>query len=197
MKKFFYLTTLLAISFSCKKESEYRVTLPEATATGQNTMGFIYGNRNIWASIEHGVFFMSNRPDDTSNAGCTIFKETNGKKTIQLSGSMRIKDNNSIIKSNSEIQITLQNINLLDRSFSFDTTRLSNWIIFTDNITSKHYYNYTNNSFQLSITKLDTIQKIVSGNFAGTLYNKVGTTFSLADNLNIQSGRFDIKYLDY
>jgi hypothetical protein len=197
MKKLLYLTTVLAISFSCKKEKEYKVTLPGATTTGQNTMGFLYGDSNIWTSIEHGIFFLSNQPDDAPNAACTFFTETNGKKTIQLSGSMRLKDKNSIIKSNSEIQITLLNIDLTNRNFSFDTTRSNNWVIFIDNITSRHYYNYTNNSFQLSITKLDTVQQILSGNFSGVLYKKEGTAFIFDDSLKIQSGRFDIKYNNY
>lgn len=187
----------MTVASSCKKESVYKVTLPEETTSGQNTLGFLYGNSNIWTSLEHGIFFLYNQPDNTPNADCTFYKEANGKKTIQLRGSMRIKDNNAIIISNSSIQITLQNTDLTSRSFSFDTTRLSNWVWFTDNLSSNHYYNYAGNSFHLSISKLDTVQKIISGNFFGTLYKRQGTMVTLSDTLGIRSGRFDIQYVDY
>ncbi len=39
--------------------------------------------------------------------------------------------------------------------------------------------------------------KIVSGKFSGSLFRKNGTTFFLSDSINIQQGRFDIKYSNY
>lgn len=52
-----------------------------------------------------------------------LFQEVNGKKTVQLKGSMRIKDNNSVVINNSDFQITLQNIDLTNRNFTFDTSK--------------------------------------------------------------------------
>lgn len=64
-------------------------------------------------------------------------------------------------------------------------------------MSSKNFFSYTNNSFNLAITKLDTVQRIISGNFFGTLYKKEGYIFTLSDTLRIQSGRFDVKYINY
>jgi hypothetical protein len=197
MKYLFFSIFLFVVIVSCKKESEYIVTLPFESNTGQNSLGFLYNGTNVWSSIEHGVFFLYDKPDNIPNATATLFNETSGNKILQFGGAMSIKNNSSVVTSNSSIQFTIQNYNLGTGNFYFDTLRLSSWIIFQDGITSKNYYNYTNNSFSVIINKIDTTEKIVSGKFSGSLYRKNGTTFFLNDSINIQQGRFDIKYSNY
>ena len=197
MKYLFFSIFLFVVIVSCKKESEYIVTLPPESNTGQNSLGFLYNGASVWSSIEHGVFFLNDKPDNIPNATATLFNETSGNKILQFGGTMNIKNNSSVITSNSSIQFTIQNYNLGIGNFYFDTLKLSSWIIFQDGITSKNYYNYTNKSFSVLINKIDTTQKIVSGKFSGSLFRKNGTTFFLNDSINIQQGRFDIKYSNY
>ena len=195
--KYLIFPMLLFFLFSCKKESEYVVTLPPESTTGQNSLGFLYNGTNVWSSIEHGTFFLYDKPDNIPNAAATLFQEASGNKILQFGGAMTIKNNSSVVTNNSSIKFTIQNYNLGTGSFYFDTLRLSSWIIFQDAISSKNYYNYTNNSFSVQINKIDTTQKIVSGKFSGNLYRKDGTIFFLNDSINIQQGRFDIKYTNY
>ena len=195
--KYLIFPILLFLIFSCKKKNEYVVVLPPESTTGQNSLGFLYNGTKVWSSIEHGVFFLYNKPDNIPNAKATLFQEASGNKTLQFGGKMTIKNNSSVVTSNSSIQFTIQNYNLGIGNLYFDTLRFSSWIIFQDAITSKYYYNYANNSFSVVINKIDTTQKIVSGKFSGSLYRKTGTTFYLNDSINIQQGRFDIKYANY
>jgi hypothetical protein len=197
MKYILFVTLVLVMTISCKKESEYIVLLPPESSTGQNSLGFLYNGTTVWSSIEHGIFWLYDNPDDIPNATATLFHETNGNKILQLGGKMNIKNNSSVVTSNSSFQITIQNYNLVTGNFYFDTLRLGSGIIFQDGITSKNYYNNTINTFLVLINKIDTTQKIVSGKFSGSLFRKNGTTFFLNDSINIQQGRFDIEYTDY
>ena len=197
MRYIIFAILVLIITISCKKEREYVVVLPEESTTGQNTLGFLLNGSSVWSSIEHGTFWLYNKPDDIPNATATLFHESSGNKNLQLSGAMAIKNNSSVVISNSSFQVAIQNYNLGTGNFYFDTSRLSSWVVFHDGITSKYYNNYTNSNFSVQINKIDTIQKIVSGTFSGNLYRKNGTTFSLSDSISIQQGRFDITYTNY
>lgn len=197
MKYILLGTVVLIMVISCKKEKEYAVILPPESTTGQNSLGFIYNGTTVWSSIEHGIFFLYNKPDDIPNAEATLFYEANGGKWLQFAGAMTIKNNNAVVTSNSFIKFFIKNNNLETGNFYFDTLNLSNFIVFEEKMISKNYYNYTNNSFSVRINTIDTTQKIVSGTFSGSLYHKNGTTFFLKDSIKIQQGRFDIKYNNY
>lgn len=197
MKYILLGTVVLIMVISCKKEKEYAVILPPESTTGQNSLGFICNGTNVWSSIEHGIFFLYNKPDDIPNAEATLFHEANGDKWLQFAGAMTIKNNNAVVTSNSFIKFFIKNNNLETGNFYFDTLNLSNFIVFEEKMISKNYYNYTNNSFSVRINTIDTTQKIVSGTFSGSLYHKNGTTFFLKDSIKIQQGRFDIKYNNY
>jgi Domain of unknown function (DUF5025) len=197
MRLFIFSTLFLAIIVSCKKEKEFVVVLPQETTTGQNTLGFIYNGGNVWSSIEHGIFWLYDQADNIPNARSTLFHEPGGYKFLQIAGQLKIQNNNAEVVQNSLIQIELTGYNLQTGNFNFDTIGVSNRVVFQDNKNSKYYYNYTNSTFSLKVTRIDTIQKIVSGNFSGVLYKKEGSTFFLNDSIKIQQGRFDTKYTDY
>lgn len=197
MKPTICLAALLALTVACKKQINYTPVLPAESSYGQNSLGFLYNDGRVWTSIEHGIFWLYNNPDDVPNATCTIFQETSGKKSVEILGRMRIKDKNAVVVNNSDFLMELYMVDLATQSYSFDTTRLSNMVMYEDHLTNTIYRSYTNNSFQFSITQLDTVQKIISGKFSGTLYKMNGTTISLNEPLAIQSGRFDIKYVMY
>lgn len=61
---------------------------------------------------------------------------------------------------------------------------------YIDNTNDKYYELLQDReTFELNITKFDTIEKIVSGRFSGILFNQ----FDPNDSINIHKGRFDIK----
>ncbi len=112
---------------------------------------------------------------------------------------MFVEDNNLNISNNSSIQIGLSNIFQSNGFFNFDTLKKSNAVVFY--IKNKNYANFRN-SFLLTLTKIDTLNLIISGNFSGTLYtampnpsNYNETIYNLNDSVIITKGRFDIKYI--
>jgi hypothetical protein len=185
------------LNLACKKGINYTPVLPQQSSYGQNSLGFLYNNAQVWTSIEHGIFFLYNEPDDIPNATCTVLKETNGKKSVTLLGRMKIKDRNAVVVNNSVFVIDLYMVDLAARSYFFDTTRLGNHVMYEDHLANTIYSSYTNNSFQFSITQLDTVQQLISGTFSGTLYKMNGSSFLLNAPMTVQSGRFDIKYTTY
>jgi len=95
----------------------------------------------------------------------------------------------------------------IDQSFTFNTTNISTTGTFSMDSSAGHrvlyianrysqtykdYINILSNKFYLNITKFDTINKIVSGTFAGVLYDQN----NIADSTVLKEGRFDIQ-LEY
>ena len=103
---------LFVMIISCKKEREYVVTLPPESNTGQNSLGFLYNGPYIFSSIERGIFWLYDAPDNIPDAGATLFHDPGGDKILQFGGAMRIKNNSSVVTSNSLFQVTIQNYNL-------------------------------------------------------------------------------------
>ena len=198
MKKLFFIILFFLTLESCKKES-YDISLPSETMTGKNIMGFLY-NGNIWESIsvKPGIFYTTQAIDTVIS--CIYHQDTiNYDRPLQISARMFVEDNNLNISNNSSIQIGLSNIFQSNGFFNFDTLKKSNAVVFY--IKNKNYANFRN-SFLLTLTKIDTLNLIISGNFSGTLYtampnpsNYNETIYNLNDSVIITKGRFDIKYI--
>ena len=175
----------------CKKPKPYQVTLPDITSTKQNTFGFMYSGK-VWSSVQHGIFFT---PSSTPFPDCTVDSDTGTTKTFIVNELMKIK-NNGVITDYSSCTFFLHNIpyvNMANNSLIFDTLRNSNKIIFKD------YTNYSNNTFHVTITLLDTTNKIISGVFSGNVYKPISIFpnhlyIDTHNSIQISSGRFDIKY---
>ena len=66
-----------------------------------------------------------------------------------------------------------------------------NFIASRYNQSYKEYDNKFSNTCSLTITKLDTINRIIAGTFSGVLYNPT----NLGDSIKITDGRFDAQLI--
>ncbi len=199
--KYLLFITLIFISFESCKKDKYDILLPPETTHGNNIMGFLY-NGNIWESISKkpGLIFRTLTIDTLIS--CKYYHDTsNIYLPLQINASMFVKDFNNKISNNSKIEIGLSNIFQPSGTFNFDTLLRGNRVFFTNYLNYKFYSNFQN-SFGLTLTKIDTVSKIISGKFSGTLYSSTSNPynfnqniFNLNDSITIRDGRFDVKYI--
>ncbi|MDQ2863598.1 MAG: hypothetical protein M3R50_08130 [Bacteroidota bacterium] len=196
MKASVSATIIVMFFISCIKETEYHPKPPAATTSGLNTMGFLYNGSNIWVSVfEKGDMFGSNHYDEV--AGCTLQHYLDSSLTFTINGSMYLKNKSgtrSTLAENSDVTIILNKASFANKTYSFDSLNFSK-ATFTNALTNKKYYNL-NNTFILTVTYIDSTQKIISGFFSGTLYrySDLNNIYQLDDSLQIHDGRFDIGY---
>lgn len=105
--KYAIVILLTIVLISCREKHSYNIVLPPRTASGENTLGFIFGKNKIWSSIEHGILYMCNRPDNVPNARGMIHREKDGLCIVQIGGKMTISFNGAVI-DNSLFQITIK-----------------------------------------------------------------------------------------
>lgn len=173
-------------AFSCRREQIPALSLPSLTQTGQNTLGFLLDNK-VWTNYGRRCTFLGGCNDNKVTA--EFYKQPNGDFVLSVSAAYNVASQN------------------LDQYFAFSTTNITNTgtvsldssaghqVLFIANSSSQSYKDYTNSlpgKFQLTITRFDTTNKIVSGTFGGVLYHR----FNFADSLKLQDGRFDIQ-LEY
>lgn len=166
---------LILVLFSCEKKD-----LPEPTQTGKNTFGMLVNG------VKWLPYLAESTPIEGSpinlyydKSRCLLFiHATNQKNKEQIflyaHGIARI--GNYLFSYRNDIS--------LDSLFTCaDSTR------FEMNNNCSNSYNLKD-SLQsvLILTKLDTVNKIVSGTFSLKLYNSLGTTVDITD------GRFDVAY---
>lgn len=163
----------MLILIACRKNQEYKVELPEISSTGRNTMAFLYNGSTVWSSIEHGIFIMSDQPDNIPNASAIIYSEPSGNHTLQLYGSMRIKNKDAVTINNSSFIIDIEDYDFGTHTYSLDTN--PGFVHYKDNISSKFYSNDTLNAFTIQIQYIDTTQKIISGTFQALCIIKTET----------------------
>lgn len=198
MIKLLFPLFLLIFCFACTKETVFQPSLPAPSFAGKNTFGFNYNGNNIWASISHGDF-NTTTPNDIPNASCAAYDSLLLHQRITLFGDLTAKSG-SVIVNDSHFEVRLYNVPLLlplsIGTLTFDTSsaKNSNRAFFSDYKSSKGYANYTNSTFSLTITNLDTTNKIISGLFSGTLYKLDTAKFTLTDSMKITNGSFDVKY---
>lgn len=180
------ITLLLSLAaISCRREQIPNLSLPSITQTGQNTLGFLIDNK-VWTNYGRRCTFAGCK-DNSVKAIC--YKEQNGAFILSISADYTILSKT------------------IDQSFTFNTTNIATTGTFSMDSSAGHrvsfianrytqyykeYINISPDKFYLSITKFDTTNKIVSGTFAGVLYNQNNTT----DSLTLKDGRFDIQ-LEY
>jgi hypothetical protein len=189
MKNIFII--LCVFLSSCKRDdSDIVFSLPEKTQSGKNTFGFLL-NSLVWTN--YGT------PCDLS--GCNenvraIYFRSDGDISISVS---RIIFNNNQRTTSEGFYISMKTKFGGERTYntvSGDTIYVSLNNNLSTPIDSPYITSPLNPKFQVRITKLDTINKILSGEFSGTLFKRNlfnGVATSLTDSINIKEGRFDIK----
>ena len=176
MKTYSLLLILPLMSMSKCDENEKEIvpvfTLPQATQSGANTMGFIIDDR-VWR--DYGVTCTTFRCDSNKVRGLYT---TAGKQFSLYAGlsGRAINESFSI------------NLSQITRAGAYSSDAIAKWMSFS----SGSYNDYLSRPGMASIvvTKLDTTLHIIAGTFSGVLRNRADTTKAVV----IREGRFDIRY---
>lgn len=179
-----YLLIIISFCFSCKKdETEIKFGLPEKTQTGQNTIGFKV-NGQVWVKYgKHCTFLMGGCRENPSiiyrpsNNGDIIFYSD---RILKKDGKIHTDDTFGFYKYKDFATSTTHNIKYI-KNYSD--------VYLSDEISGKSYGCIpSRETMHFTISRLDTVAKVLAGEFSGVLFNRA----SLKDSIIISDGRFDL-----
>lgn len=171
IKLFLLLISFSCLSLHCKKESELD-KLPPATAIGANTFGCLL-NGKAWPMGRSGYHYNY------------VFYE-NGVLHIQHG----IKANEHSPVDNEWLSFSTNKIHTTGAyfiPFTYDTDFVS--INYNDIFYLTGTIGVPNGTAYITISRLDSLNNIVSGTFDFSIYNQEGTK-----QMKVSSGRFDFHY---
>ncbi len=189
MRKLITINLLILVLFSCKKEKLIS-SLPEVTNSGQNSLGFL-AEEKVW--VPKWTKYSWGENCEELAVQFLLFN-----KQFELSGGIKINDKKSYFRL------------YIDSLFT-TATYTSNCTISLDDSKGMFIQNggdYDNvcgpgTLYKITITKLDTTNKIVSGLFQARLRKVLITNLDFQDlypnspeYIEIKEGRFDVHY-DY
>jgi hypothetical protein len=182
--KFLFFAIGLIIVAACQRESKPNLSLPAITTTGQNTLGFMLSNE-VWTNYGRRCTIGGCNDNKVSAA---MDKQPNGSFELSVTAdytilSKTIDQSFGIFTVNTTTPGTYQLDYKLGRGINFIASRY--------NQSYKEYDNKFSNTCSLTITKLDTINRIIAGTFSGVLYNPT----NLGDSIKITDGRFDAQLI--
>ena len=175
----FVLSVCIISSFSCRKDAIPNLTVPVATQTGQNTLGFLLGS-NVWANYGRRCTTLGGCKDNKVTA--LLYKQNNGNFFFEINAGFTA-DTIDQLFSIAATNITNAGTIALDSNLNHTVTFYAN----RNTGSIRIYQNRLAGKCAVTFTKFDTVARIVSGFFYATLYN----TTSLNDSIKIESGRFD------
>ena len=157
--------------------------LPSATQTGANTAGCLVNGQVFLpkGSNQFGPTLSCFYQQDqgTYHFGLNISDKTNGIKSVNL--------------SLNPLQLTVNNTYLLSEIINGQFNYASNFaefIIYSDTFSDNRFTTNIVKQGTVTITKLDTQQKIISGLFWYDAINQQGEV------VQIREGRFDMRYVN-
>lgn len=184
---------LFSIIFSCKKDdTNVRFVLPAKTQSGQNTFGFL-NNLNVWTNYGQVCFPFA--------GGChenlqVTFYTSDGDISIHAD---RVLNNVSSghTKEYIDLYITtkFRGVHVYSTA-AFDSISVGYAFIQQGKEEKLYILSHLNPDFNVTIKKIDTVNKIMSGEFSGKLFRRTNlATFetSTTDSIIVAEGRFDIK----
>jgi hypothetical protein len=188
---FFLLLTLLL--FSCKKDDTgITFSLPAKTQSGQNTFGFIL-NSSVWTNYGQVCFLFAGgcRENLTGNYYTNDGEiHITADKVLYKNGSWNTNENIDI-----NLSTNFQGLKTYS-TLSNDTIGIGYWYSEKGQAQKTYLLSQVNPVFNISVTKIDTTHKVLSGEFSGKLFRRLSDTSfatSLTDSIIITDGRFDIK----
>ena len=186
-------TILLSIIYSCKKDdTNITFTLPAKTQSGKNSFGFL-NNSLVWTNYGQVCFPFA--------GGCRV----NLKGTFyQSDGDIYIHADRVLEKVSTGH--TMENIDLyLNTKFkgtqtystaNKDSIGIGYYFTKQGEPMKTYFQAKSNPSLTIIITKLDTINNILSGEFSGKLFRRISDysfETSTTDSIILEDGRFDLK----
>ncbi len=195
MKTYLTLFALIIISLiSCiKDDTGIVLSLPSKTQSGQNTFGFLL-NSFVWTNYGKVCFpFAGGCGENLSGMYYTNDGDIHirADKVFYKNGSWNTIENFDLTLSTNfrgtETYNTLSN----------DTIGIGYWLSERGQAKKTYLLSQINPTFTITMTKIDTTLKILSGEFAGKLFSRLSDTSfatSPTDSIIISEGRFDIKF---
>jgi hypothetical protein len=180
MKHISLITILLLIltsSSNCKKGGLFGDKLPPATQEGKNTCGFLV-NGKVWLPRgDNGYPNLNCFYDETYNGGTFGINGYRYEPGASNSSGFAVGGNNIQAVGNYKLNIAPSLV------ATYNSASVNCWIY-------EWYDTIPNHNAYLKITKLDKINRIVSGTFEFFL-TRVGTG---CETIRITQGRFDMNY---
>ena len=183
LKSIFFIALVL-FTISCRKNA--RNSFPGETQQGKNTIGcFIDGIPFYSATTVFGfvspinVNYYKDSFPTLYSAGYLAVQGIDARYDLDIAGSIVINKKN--IFAIGQYPLVSQSVTICNQN------RSCNYIGYYNSKTQK---SYSAESGNLTLTKLDTVNKIVSGHFYFTAKD------SLGNRIQVTNGRFDAKYLN-
>ena len=162
IKLLLLLTSLSCLSLHCKKESELD-KLPAATTTGKQTLGCLINGKafigNSWSKMYYGIYY-------------------DAKVEIEVENSFE-----------GRIYFRTEGIITKPGDYFIPYTPSALHLFAYDGDGSYRSRNTPSGFAFLRITRLDSVQHYIAGQFDFTLFNSSGTA-----SMHVSNGRFDLKY---
>lgn len=192
MKK--YLPVIIIFCFcSCiKDDTKVTFTLPAETQSGKNTFGCLL-NSTVCMNYGRECFLFA-APCRDNLIG--YYYRRDG--FVSISADMVLYKHGGLVSAtNFDINFNTRFKGVGTYSFSTnDTIDVAYIYNKSTGIDSMYTVSQIKPQFSVTITKLDTVNNILSGEFSGKLFKRIdytNLTTSLTDSVNVNSGRFDIK----
>jgi hypothetical protein len=182
------------VIISCKKDDTGVVlSLPANTQSGQNTFGFLL-NSSVWTNYGQVCFPFA--------GGC---RENLIGTYYTSDGDIHITADKVLYKNSSwntkeNIELTLTTNFQGARTYSTltnDTLGIGYWFSEQGQPGKTYLLSQTNPFFNIRIAKIDTVTKIMSGEFSGKLFRRISDASyatSTTDSIILNDGRFDIRF---
>lgn len=178
-----FLVAFLVVNLQCKKSYPPPNVLPPVTQEGKNSFGCTI-NGEVWIPFyQCGLIEIPNHCKELQSV--VTNPDTTGKLpiAIQLSVERELKPGGGSFSA-FYIGATIKTTGSAGNFFDV--------IFFRDSLRYDPQYPISSVSNAINITKLDTVNQIISGTFYFTLYGPNGPAGG--DSLVVTDGRFDITY---
>jgi hypothetical protein len=183
------IIALILLSGCTKDETGIVFNLPPITQSGANSFGFKLNNE-VWINYGQRCFLFSAPCQD--NLYASLYRND---ATLEIQADQTYKSNDTVRSSSFYVLL-----NTGSRTGSFTLPPDSVKILYSagKQLFEKDYATPAfNNRFNVTISKLDTLNNIVSGTFSGTLFRRTDPTnpsiTSPNDSIQIKEGRFDAR----
>lgn len=180
------ILTIFSVVACNKSEMELK-TLPPVTETGANTFGMNVGWRT-W--ITNGKYCFTQYGNCRDNPKANYYTDDSSNNVRIIFSADRVIYKGLGVSSSESFDVSFYRnfsgvgIYHLKKDDSYSNVE------YNDNSNNKYYeLLQERETFELNITKFDTISQIISGRFSGILFNQ----FDPNDSIIIHKGRFDIK----
>ena len=171
------LIAILCSSLKCSKDkTNPPTTLPPITQEGKNTFG---------CKVNGGIWVPYYKCGGSGNPCGELFVDV---YPAIIQQKIPIEINMSFTKKNQDNSSTGFQINTKQNFKLFTTGNKIDSLNIEFSTSSFKFYRNSNNNGSFQLTKLDTLNNIISGLFETTLY------VSATDSVKITEGRFDLKF---